>query len=359
MLCQVRGAGRLVPEDARWIVAETAGVVEEILLDPGAVVQPGTVILRMANAEVDQAAEDAEHDLERAEAELESRRAELEAERLDRETAVASTAAELHQAQLRARADEELAKKGLISSINLEISRSKAEALETRLDLERRRLTTLEHAGDERLKAIRAEVGRRRALAELRQRQLRSLRARAGISGVVQEIPVEEGQQVEPGASLARVAEPSRLKALLQVPATQARDIEPGQAVDIDIRTGDIPGRVRRIDPSVRQGAVEVEVALEGPVPRGARPDLAVDGTIEIEHLEDVLFVGRPAVGGEGGPTALFRLEPDGDHARRTPVQLGRASVNTVEVKAGLGEGDRVVLSDTSRFDAYDRVRLR
>jgi HlyD family secretion protein len=358
MLRQVRGSGRLVPETVRWIAAETSGVVEEIALVPGARVAPDTLILRLANAEVEQAALEAENALERARAELARQRVELEAERLGREAALAAIRAEHHQARLRAAADEELAAQGLIAQIQADISRSHASALSTRLDVERQRMAMLEQAAAARLDSRQAEVAQSRDRAALRRRQRRSLDVRAGVGGIVQEIPVEEGQQVTPGTSLARVAEPSRLKAVLHVPATQTSGIRTGDPVSVDTRNGMIRGAVRRIDPAVRDGRVLVEVELTGPLPPGARPDLSVQGAVEIEKLEDVLFVERPAHRGEGDESVLFRLEPDGSHAVRRPVRFGRESVHTIEIAGGLAEGDQVILSDTSPFDEHPRIRL-
>jgi len=359
MLRQVRGNGTLVPEEVRHIPARTWGRVEQILADPGARVEADTVLLVLSNPEVEQQAIDAQSALRRAEAEFESLHVDLMSRELDHRADAAAVDAEYLQARLRAEADGELSDRGLISHIDLEISRSVSGALATRCDIERQRLEMTVRANRARLQAKEAEVAQQRAMNDLRQEQLHSLQVRPGLAGVVQEIAVEIGQQVEPGGSLARVAEPTRLKAELRVPATQARDVQVGQAAIIDTRNGTVPGIVVRIDPAVREGTVLVEVRLDGALPRGARPDLNVDGTIEIEHLEDVLFVGRPAFGQEGATVGLFRLLEDGNHATRATVKLGRSSVSTIEVIEGLKAGDQVILSDTSRWDDHDRIRLR
>jgi HlyD family secretion protein len=359
MLRQVRGNGTLVPKEKRWVPAQTSGRVERLLVDPGAQVGSDDVLLELSNPEVERAALDAASALRRAEAELESLRADLVAQELDRRAATAAVQAEHTQAELRAQADRELARQGLVSSINLRISESVAGALATRLEIEEERLSSARRANAARLAAKEAEVDQQRSLAQLRREQLESLRVRAGLAGVVQVVAVEVGQQVAPGTSLARVAEPSQLEAEVRVPAVQARDVQVGQKAVVDTRNGMVDGRVARIDPSVREGTVTVEIELVGPLPRGARPDLNVDGTIEIERLDDVLYVGRPAFGEEGGSIGLFRILADDEHAVRATVRLGRCSVNTVEVVEGLDVGDRVILSDTSRWDDHDRIRLK
>jgi len=358
MLRQVRGNGTLVPEEIRWIPAQTSGRVEQILVDPGDRVEADEVLLQLSNPEVERSAVDSVSALRRAEAELESLQVTLLSEELNHRAQAAAVEAEYVQASLRAEADRELAERGLISSINLRISESTASALETRRTIEQQRLEMTARSNTARLSAKEAEVDQQRALYRLRQKQLESLYVRPGLAGVVQEVAVEIGQQVAPGSSLALVAEPSRLKAELRVPATQARDVQVGQKTTVDTRNGLVEGKVARVNPAVREGTVAVEVRLEGALPRGARPDLNVDGTIEIENLRDILFVGRPAFGQENGTVGLFRLDDDGVHARRAQVRLGRSSVNTIEVVEGLSAGDQVVLSDTSRWDDYDRIRL-
>ncbi len=358
MLRQVRGNGTLVPEELRWIPARTSGRVEQILVQPGERVASDDVLLELSNPEVEQAALNARSVLKRADANLNALRVKLASSQLNHQAAAAAVESDYVQATLRAEANRELAERGLISSINLKISEALAESLATRRRLEQERLAMTSEANQAELDAETAEVERQQTMYQLRSDQEDSLKVRAGLAGVVQEVPIEVGQQVAPGASLALVAEPSKLKAELRIPATQARDVQVGQAATIDTRNGVIPGVVARIDPAVREGTVTVDVNITGPLPRGARPDLSVDGTIEIERLDDVLYVGRPAFGQEGATLGLFRLGPDGVHAMRAQVSVGRSSVKTIEVISGLNEGDQVILSDTSRWDEYDRIRL-
>ncbi len=359
MLRQVRGHGTLVPIDIRWIPAATSGRVERILVLPGAEVGPDDVLLELSNPDVERETLDARSAIRRAEAEMESLRVNLLSQQLNHQATAAAVESDCLQAQLRAEADRELADKGLISAINLKISEAVATSMATRREIEEKRLDMTAQANAAQLEAKQAEVEQQRVLTRLREERFLSLQVRAGLLGVVQAIPVEEGQQVTPGTNLARVAEPTRLKAELRVPATQARDVQVGQVVEIDTRNGIVPGEVTRIDPAVREGTVLVDVALVGALPQGARPDMNIDGAIEIERLQDVLYTGRPAFGQEHGTVGLFRIEPDGVHASRASVKLGRSSVNTIEIVEGLSEGDQVVLSDTSRWDDYDRIRLK
>jgi HlyD family secretion protein len=358
MLRQVRGSGTLVPEEIRWIPAATSGRVERRLLEPGAVVDADSVILALSNPQVEQETVDAESQLHIAEAGLANLRAQLENQLISFKVEVARIESEAEQAELQAEANEELAKKGLISSVELKLTRAQASSLATRAELERQRVEVFARSITAQVAAQQAEVEQRRAMHGLRRRMLDSLTVRAGSAGVLQDVTVEVGQQVTPGMNLARVAEPSHLMARVRVPATQARDVTIGLDATVDVRSGVIPARVARIDPAVREGTVTVDLSLAGELPRGARPDLNVDGTIELERLEDVVFVGRPAFGQEGATVGLFRIEPDGSHASRVQVMLGRTSVNTIEVVKGLEPGDDVILSDTSRFDDYDRIRL-
>jgi HlyD family secretion protein len=358
MVRQVRGSGTLVPEIVRLIPATTSARVERRVLEPGAPVTPDSVILVLSDPQVEQEAIDAEMQLRRTEAELVSLRVQLENEALDQQAGVAAADAQYEQARLRAEADRELAKAGLISDITLKSSIAGAEALRVRAEMDRRRLAATGKGIEAQLAAKKAEVDQRRAMYELRRQTRENLQVRAGLSGVLQEITVEVGQQVAPGANLARVADPSHLMARIHVPATQARDVMVGQTAEVDTRNGVITANVARVDPAVHDGTVTVDLALTGALPRGARPDLNVDGTVEIERLENVVFVGRPAFGQEGSTVGLFRLEPDGVHATRVKVRLGRASVSTIEVLEGLKPGDEVILSDTSRWDEVDRIRL-
>jgi len=358
MVRGVRGAGTLVPEVVRLIPAVTGARVERRLLEPGAVVARDSVILVLSDPLVEQEAVDAEMQLRRAEAELVGLRVQLRSQALDQEAGVAFAEAEYEQGRLRAEADRELAREGLIPDITLKSSIAAADALRVRAEMDRKRLAAAGTGIEAQLAAKQFEVDQRRTMAGLR-RQLRdSLTVRAGLAGVLQEVAVEVGQVVTPGLKLARVADPGRLMARVQVPATQARDVQPGQAAEVDTRNGTVAAKVARIDPAVRDGTVTVDLTLTGALPRGARPDLDVDGTIEIERLDDVVHVGRPASGQEGSTVGLFRLEKDGTHAARVKVRLGRASVRTIEVLAGLAPGDEVVLSDTSRWDDHERIRL-
>jgi HlyD family secretion protein len=358
MLREVRGLGTLVPEEIRWIPAVSEGRVERIVVLPGSRVKAETVILELSNAELGLLALEAESQLRAAEAQLAELRVRLESQRLDQEAATARVQSEQVQARLRADADQELSRAGLIAEIDLQRSRTTAEELTNRLRIERKRLDIHPDSIRAQLAVQEAAVEQRRALARLRRSQVQALRVRAGLDGVLQQVPVEVGQRVTPGANLARVAQPERLKAVLRIPETQARDVQIGQKATVDTRNGAVVGRVARVDPAVQNGTVTVDVSLPRELPRGARPDLTVDGTIELERLASVLFVGRPAQGQPDSLVGLFRLEPGTDEAHRRNVRLGRASVNTIEVLEGLEEGDRVILSDTSAWDAFDRIRL-
>jgi HlyD family secretion protein len=356
---KVRGHGRLVPENLRWVQAKNTGTVETIHVKPGYRVAADGAILELSNPEVERSAIDAENALLREEAELESLRVTLLSSELDQKARAAEVDADYIQAALLVEANRELSAKGLISDIQLRSAEVVAQALATRQEIEAQRLTMIAEANTALLAAKRAEVEQQRALFKLRAEQLEALVVRAGIAGVVQEVPVEIGQQVALGTMLAKVAEPTRLQAELKVPATRARDVRPGQAVSVDTRNGLVDGIVARVDPSVQEGSVMVEVRLDGTLPDGARIDMAVDGAVQIERLDDVLYVGRPVQSQENATVGLYLLEDDGKHARRVRVGLGHASIDTIEIVEGLLEGDRVILSDTSRWDGYERIRLR
>jgi HlyD family secretion protein len=358
MIRQVRGAGTLVPEEIRWIPAVSTGRVERILALPGTVVEPDTILLELVNPELELTRLEAESQLKAAEAELINLRVQLQSQLFTQQATEASVEAESKQARLQAEADAELARNGLVPDLTLKLSTIRADELAQRAGLEKRRVEITAQAAEAQIAVQQAQVDRARALSNLRRSQLEGLRVRAGAAGVLQQVPVEVGQQVAPGTNLARVAEPKRLKAEVRIGETQARDVQVGQVASIDTRNGVVAGRVTRIDPAVQNGTVTVDVALEGELPRGARPDLSVDGTIELERLASVLYVGRPAFGQEQSSVGLFRLGAGGRDASRTQVKLGRSSVNTVEILEGLNEGDQVILSDMSAWDAYDRVRL-
>lgn len=357
MVRQVRGPGTLVPQEVRWIPARTQGRVEW-RAQPGIEVEPDTVVLRLTNPELAQQVQDAELALRSAQAEAENREAQLRNQLLEREAQVAGVAAELEAARLETTANRELAESGLIPDITLERSELNAKQLEERLGIERQRLTTVRDGMAAQLAAARAAVAQAAALYGLRQGQMASLEVRPGIGGVLQEVPVEVGQQVQEGTILARVARPDTLKAELQIPETQAKDVAIGQKAAIDTRNGVVTGSVVRIDPAVQNGYVTVDVALPEELPRGARPDLSVDGTIEIERLDDVLYMARPSYGESGATIQLFEVIGDSDQAVRVNVELGRASVHTVEIVGGLEEGDRVILNDPSAWDGHDKLNL-
>ena len=358
MVRQVRGTGTLVPEQIRWIPATTDGTVERIVMRPGALVAPDTVILELSNPELEQSVLEARLNLKAAEARFSNRQVEVERDLLNQRATLATTEAQLKTARLQADADGQLFTQGLVSSLQLQQSQSAEQEFDTRYAIEQERLQMAAGTVEAQLAVEQAEVDRLRTLHELRQRQMADLYVRAGMPGVLQQVPLDEGQRITTGANLARVGDPTVLKAELRIAETQAKDVQIGQAAAIDTRNGIIPGHVARIDPAVENGTVTVDVALDGELPRGARPDLTVDGTIELERMDDVLFVGRPVFGQEESVVSLFTVEEDGTHASRTRVSLGRASVNTIEVLEGLQPGDRVVLSDMSTWDRFDRVRI-
>ena len=359
MLRQVRGLGTLVPEDFRWIPAATEGRVERIVVQPGSTVTPDTVILELSNPELEMQALDAESQVRAAEAQAAELKVRLESQHLDQEAAAASVQADYAQAKMRADTDQQLAEQGLVADLNRKLSKVTADQLENRNRIEQKRLAIAGDSIKAQLLGMQAQVEQKRVLARLRRNQVKALAVRAGIGGMLQQVPVEYGQRVSPGTILAKVAEQNRLKAVIKVAETQAKDIQIGQPASIDTRNGIVEGHVSRVDPASQNGTVTVDVALTGELPKGARPDLSVDGTVELERLENILYVGRPAQGGQGpGPVGLFKLEEGGSTATRVTVRLGRASVSTVEVAGGLKEGDQVILSDTSAYDAVDRIRL-
>ena len=357
LVVNVRGLGTLVPEEIRWIPAVTEGRVERIVIQPGTEVHPDSVIVVLTNPDVEQQALEAESQLREAEAQYVETKVNLERGHLDQQAQAARVQSEYHQAKLRAETDAQLAKQGLIADLTLQLSKLAADELVQRNRIEQERLEKNAEAVQAQLSVQRARVEQRRAMARLRRQQVRALNVRAGLDGVLQQVPVEVGQRVTPGTNLARVAEPHHLKAVIRVAETQARDVQLGQPASIDTRNGIVEGKVSRIDPAAQNGTVTVDVALTGALPRGARPDLTVDGTIELARLTDVLYVSRPAQGQSDSLITLFKVQEDGG-AVRTKVRLGRASVNTIEIVEGLNVGDQVVLSDTSQWDAFDRIRL-
>jgi HlyD family secretion protein len=358
---QVRGPGSLVPETEgiRQISASTEARVERLIVQPGAPVAPDTLLLEMSNPELERDALDADYQLKAAQADLVNLRIKLQKDLLDQQAAAATVESDYHQAELQAETNEGLFKEGLVAELTLKLSETRAAELKTRNEIEKKRLSVASEAERAQIAAQEARVEQQRALANLKRSQVDALRVRAGIRGVLQETPVQPGQRVTAGMTLAKVVQPDRLKAQLKIAETQARDVQPGEKASIDTRNGVVEGHVSRIDPSVSGGTVTVDVAIDGPLPKGARPDLSVDGTIELERLNDVVYVGRPAFGSEQSVITLFRLQPDSDEAIRVKVRLGKSSVNSVEILDGLKTGDRVVLSDMSAWDAFDRVRLR
>lgn len=362
MTREVRGLGVLVPEEIRWVTASNSGRIERILLLPGEIVQADTVLIELSNPELVQSAFDAASQVDAAIAKRERLRITLEVERLTQESTVASIKAQLTQAQIEADADDELFKDGLVAAMAVKRSRANANELAARLALEIKRLEISARSAETQLGMENAEIERLRQVHALKQRQVDALKVRSGIDGVLQRLGDEQrslqpGQQMGAGSTVAQIANPTKLKAEIRIPETQARDIQHGQAASIDTRNGIISGRVSRIDPAVQNGTVTVDIALEGDLPRGARPDLSVDGTITLERLDDVLYVGRPASAQSGAQTSLFRISADGT-ASRIQVQLGRSSVNSIEVVRGLEAGDEIILSDTSPWDGHDRLRL-
>ncbi len=358
MLRQVRGVGILVPDEIRWVTALTEGRVERVLVQPGTAVEADTVLVELSNPQTEQAALTADLDLRTALAQYEVLKADLARDLLAQRVTAATVSADAAQAAMDADANEAMAKNGFIPNIVLRQSKLRAETAAARNKMEEERLQNTEKTLAVKLEVQQAEVERRKTMATLRRSEATGLRVRAGVAGVLQEVPVQVGQRIDPGTNLARVVDPTRLKAQLQVAETQVKDVVIGQKAEVDTRNGVTKGRVVRIDPAARNGTVTVDVVLEGGLPRGARPDMSVDGTIELERLDNIMYVGRPAFGQDQAKVSLFKLSPDRSGAALVPVELGRSSVNTIEVIRGLNVGDCVVLSDMSQWDGYDRLRL-
>lgn len=358
MLREVRGLGTLVPEEILWIPSTTEGRVEKILVRPGARVRKNTVLMILSNPQLENDALDALYQLRAAEAALVDLKVKLESAKLQQEASTAQLKSDYALAKIEAEKQETLAKLGLQADITAKVARAKADELANRYGIEQKRLDISDESIRAQLSAQQVQVEKLRALHKLRRSQVDQLRVRAGTEGVLQSVPVEVGQKLAAGAVLAKVSQPARLKAELKVSETQAKDIVVGLPVTVDTRNGVVAGRVSRIDPAAVNGAVTVDVRLEGPLPRGARPDLSVDGVIEIERLKDVLYIGKPASGQPNSLISLFKLDPDGKRAQRVQVRLGRASVNHVEVVEGLNAGDRVILSDMTQYDSHSQIRL-
>jgi HlyD family secretion protein len=359
MVRQVRGLGTLTPEDIQWIPATTQARVDKIVLRPGTAVKADSVILELSNPQLEQELVDAQLKLQAAEAGLANLRVQLQNDLLATKAAAASIEGDYSKAKMQAQMNEALAKDQLVSELVLKQSQVDADQLGVRSQIAKDQLATKVDSTREQIAVQQSAVDQARAVLQLKKRQKDELKVRAGLEGMLQLVPVEVGQQVAPGTNLARVANPAHLKAEIKIAETQAKDIQLGQPASIDTRNGIVEGKVARIDPSVINGTRTVDVSLPAELPKGAVPDLSVDGTIELERLNDVLFMGRPAFGQEQSVVGLFKISPDGATAERTQVKLGVSSVNTVEVLSGLKVGDQVILSDMSAYDAFDRIRLK
>jgi HlyD family secretion protein len=358
MLREVRGLGTLVPEEIRWIPANTEGRVEKIVVRPGTQVKAETVILELSSPELEQAAHDAESKLKAAEAEFTTLQAKLQRDLLDQESTTARVHSELEQARMESETNEQLKKNGLVAELQYKTAQVKAAELANRDAIEQKRLNFARDSIEPQLASKQAEVDQVKAAAQLKLDQVEALHVKAGMNGVLQQMPVDVGQRVKIGDNLARVADPTKLKAEIKIAETQAKDIQIGEKATIDTRNGVVTGHVTRVDPAVEQGTVKVDAQIDGELPRGARPDLTIDGTIELERLDDVIYVGRPAFGQENNTVSIFKLVSGSSEAVRTPVKLGRSSVNSIEIVNGLQPGDQVILSDTSAWDAHERIRL-
>lgn len=360
MLRQVRGPGTLVPREdrIRLIPAQTEATVVRIRVLPGAKVEPDTVLMDLVDPQLQQELLDAQLQLKAAQADLTNTKAKLESDLMTQKAAAATVGADYSQAKLQAQTDKSLYDLGVISGLTYSASKGKADELTTREGLEKQRLNLNEKAIETQLAVQQTKVQQAEALLALKQKQQDALSVRAGISGVLVDLPHQVGEHVAPGTTLAKVVQPDQLKASLKIAETQARDIQIGQPAEIDTHNGVIDGKVMRIDPAVVNGTVTVDVELAGTLPQGARPDLSVDGTIDLDRMTDVLYVGRPAFGNENSTISLFKLSPDGKTAVRVPVKVGKASVNNIQVLEGLQQGDTVILSDMSRWDNTDKIRL-
>ena len=358
MLREVRGLGTLVPEDIRWVAAQTVAHVERWVLRPPAIVKPDSVIMELSDPTVQKDALDAEYQLKGAEADYQNMRVQVNSDLMSQKSTEASVRSDYEQAKIQHDTDAQLADQGLTSRLIEQQSRVKADQLAIRLQLEAERTKIASDSATAKLAAQQAKVDQMKALYQLKESQVQALHVRAGIDGVLQLLPVDVGQHVTPGMNLARVADPKKLRAEVKIAETQAKDVVPGQKASIDTRNGIVNGHVSRVDPSVINGTVTVDVTIDDPLPPGARPDLSVDGTITLENLRDVLYVGRPVHGQSDSTIGLFKLTADGSEATRVNVKLGRSSVNTIEILDGLKVGDKVILSDMSAWDNFDRIRL-
>lgn len=358
MLRNVRGLGTLVPEEILWIPAVQDGRVEKLQLRPGAQVTKNSVIMELSNPELMLAMNDAEWQVKIAEATLADLKVKLETSQLEQRARTAQLESEFTRAKLQYDRDDKLNQEGLTSELTVKLSKASSEELKKRFEIEEKRLAISGDSIEAQLASQRVQIEKLRAAYQLKKEQVEGLKIRAGTDGVLQEMTLQVGQRVTPGTILAKVAQPQKLKAELKIAETQAKDILIGQLAVIDTRNGTVDGRVSRIDPAVVNGTVTVDVRLEGKLPDGARPDLSVDGTVEIERLNEVVFVGRPVFGQANSLVTLFRLDPATKEANRIQVKLGRSSVNTIEILEGLNVGDQVILSDMSAWDAHNRIKL-
>lgn len=360
LLRQVRGPGTLVPREdkIRLIPAETEATVVRIRVLPGAKVEPDTILMDLMDPQVQQELLDAQLQLKAAKADLTNVKAKLESDLMTQKAAAATVGADYSQAKLQAQTDKSLFDLGVISGLTYNASKGKADELTTREGLEKQRLTLNEKAIETQIAVQQTKVEQAQAMLALKQKQQDALSVRAGISGVLVDLPHQVGEHIAPGISLAKVVQPDQLKASLKIAETQARDIQIGQPSEIDTHNGVIAGKVMRIDPAVVNGTRTVDVELSEALPPGAVPDLSVDGTIDLDRMANVLYVGRPAFGNENSTISLFKLSADGKTAVRVPVKVGRASVNSIQVLEGLQKGDTVILSDMSRWDNTDSIRL-
>ncbi len=359
MLREVRGLGTLVPEDIRWIPAQTDSRVDRWVLRPGAVVKPSSIIMELSDPTLQQTALDAEFLLKGAEADYANLKVQVDSELMNQKATEAGVRSDYEQSKIQHAVDDKLYKEGIGAEVTAQLSKVKMEQLAIRVGLEGERTKIAGDSAKARLAAQQAKIDQQKALYGLKKSQLDALHVRAGIDGVLQLVPVEVGQRVTPGTNLARVADPKKLKAEIKIAETQAKDVQIGQKATIDTRNGIVTGRVSRIDPSVVNGTVTVDVTITDPLPNGARADLSVDGTVELENLKDVLYVGRPVHGQADSTIGIFKIIDDGSEAVRVNVKLGRSSVNTIEIVQGLKVGDKVILSDMSAWDNFDRVRLK
>lgn len=360
MVRQVRGPGSLVPREdrIRLIPAETEATVVRIRVLPGAKVSPDTILMDLVDPTLQQQLLDAQLQLKGVEADYQNTQAKLQSDLMTQKAGAATVGADQQQANLQAQTDKSLYDLGVISGLTYSASKGKSDELKLRNDLEKQRLTLNQATIATQLAVQQTKVDQAKAILSLKQKQLDALSVKAGINGVLVDLPHQVGEHVAPGVTLAKVVQPDQLKASLKIAETQARDIQIGQPAEIDTHNGVIPGNVTRIDPAVQNGTVTVDVELSGALPQGARPDLSVDGTIDLDRMADVLYVGRPALGNENSIVNLYRLSPDGTTAVRVPVKVGRASVNSIQVLEGLQVGDTVILSDMSRWDTNDRLRV-